>query len=96
MDIQDMHEFIKHLNYTIVLLDLVRDKANSPVHSTTATNKRNRSINKNRKTNKNNIKVRPNKHIEDTTKMSQVKPNAKTYPLHEMKEDNKKSMEPKK
>ena len=39
MDIQDMHEFIKHLNYAIVLLDLVRDKANSPVRSTNVTTK---------------------------------------------------------
>ena len=61
MDIKDMHQFIKHLNYTIVLLDLVRNKANSPASPTKETIKHYKPANKKMKRNTNPKKVRSNK-----------------------------------
>ena len=77
MNIEDMHQFIKHLNYAIVLLDLVKNKASSPICTFLVTNKHYKPITKKKKRNKDNKRVRPNQAM---ARLKQTKPNKQTRP----------------
>ena len=102
MDIEDMHQFIKHLNYAIVLLDLVKNKANSTTCSKRTSYNYDKPITKKHKGNKTNKVIRLNSSNSNKTKINITKQTSKTkhiketYLFVQSKTSNRKSVEPKK